>query len=206
MALDQRNQSRQSLAVTVNSQLEADMASTIRSGLHRFLFSHSSNRHPYSLFFFSPPSSPTSLQEEMAKQRAKLLQEIKSEMDKQDEWANQVVEQYTSARNNPALLNALLQHQTELQQQELAISIAKQASRQAAIQALEKERQEHDIVANAVTLRMADAQVIALQQLSECQKMVNKAMDSYVNEVERARQERGYALEEVERQNIMLGE
>ena len=41
--LDQRNQSRQSLAVTVNSQLEADMASTIRSGLRRSLFFHSSN-------------------------------------------------------------------------------------------------------------------------------------------------------------------
>lgn len=145
------------------------------------------------------------LQEELGNQRQRLLDVLKRESDVETRQAAQLVAAYERARNDPAAMGALLQEQTALQQQQMAVAVAKSASQQAALEALRQQEITSSKLNKDAILKLEDAKAMAIDQLQQCQDMLDKAMNAYVTEIDRARATRGQAMADSERETMLLG-
>lgn len=154
---------------------------------------------------FSNRNTPVSLQDQARATRLSLLEQLRDEADNDDAMAVQLVAEWEAARNDPAVRLALLRQKNEEEQLHMAVSVAKHASREAAIAALHEEQQMHTAAARDSVLQLNEARTLAVAQLRRCQESLDRSMDLYLTDVSSARQERGLALAESERQELLLG-
>jgi hypothetical protein len=134
-----------------------------------------------------------------------LLARLHKESEEENVVAMALVDAWERARHDPNVRLALLRQQDVEQQLQMAVSVAKTATREAALKAMREEQLAASQMAKGAVLQLADARAMAVAQLRRCQDTLEQTMDSYLKDVDRSRKERGMFLAEDERREMMLG-
>ncbi|EGD74280.1 hypothetical protein PTSG_12424 [Salpingoeca rosetta] len=144
------------------------------------------------------------LQEQARRERLALLEKLSTEDSELDELARRAIEEWHRKRNDPALRQQMLEAEDDINERFIAVSLAKQASREAAIAALHEHDEQQIKIARDADLEMEQAKTLALEQLRHHQAKLDSAMHQFVRDVEETRHAQGDALKEEERQRYLL--
>jgi hypothetical protein len=121
--------------------------------------------------------------------RAAVLAQLAAETAEEDRRARAVVARWEEARNDPNRVARLLAEQDRMDQTFLAASLARGASRQAALDQARDTEAAQSRLAAGTTLAKEEARRLALEQLQTYQNRLDAAMSGYLTALQRSRAE-----------------
>eukprot|EP00055_Hartaetosiga_balthica_P012470 m.60644 g.60644 ORF g.60644 m.60644 type:complete len:630 (-) comp7956_c0_seq1:3861-5750(-) len=144
------------------------------------------------------------LQEEDRRRKEEMLARIAKLNEEEDDMARDVVAEWNKRKNDPALRQQLLESETQTQQQMIALSIAREASHQAAIQAMHDAAQQQKQFLDTHTLKLEEARQLAMQQFRAHQNALDDSIAGFMKDVEESRCRHGEVLLEEEKRHTQL--
>eukprot|EP00056_Hartaetosiga_gracilis_P017795 m.8505 g.8505 ORF g.8505 m.8505 type:complete len:631 (+) comp6112_c0_seq1:107-1999(+) len=144
------------------------------------------------------------LQGEEKKRNEEMLARIAKQNEEEDEKAKEIVEKWNKEKNNAELRQQLLDSENKAEQQLIALSIAREASHQAAVEAMHQAEAQHNELHSAHVLVLDDARKVAMEQFRAHQNTLDNNVNAFMNDIEESRKRQGEVLLEEEKRQTQL--